>query len=145
MKDAFGGILNLVFITIFLVIVSGILAMTVNYTKAFRMKNIVISAIEQYDGYGCFNEKGGTACIDKITEDAKSIGYHPVNVNCPSGTNPAYHQVASFFCYAEKKSGGSKSKYYTIVTQVDIDIPIVRNIMGLSFFQVHGDTRRVKN
>lgn len=143
MKDAFGGILNLVFITLFLVIVSGILAMTVNYTKAFRMKNIVISSIEQYEGYGCFNDTG--ACYKKIEDGAKSIGYHPVNVHCPNGTNPEYHKAANFFCYARRESTGSKKRFYTIVTQVDIDIPIVRDIMGLSFFQVHGDTRNIKD
>ena len=48
MKDAFGGIVNIVLVAIFLVIISGILGLVVNYTKAFRMKNAVISAIEQY-------------------------------------------------------------------------------------------------
>ena len=139
MKDAFGGILNLVLITLFLLIVSGILAMTVNYTKAFKMKNIVISAIEQYEGYGCFDTSGDTACTDKIKEGAKGIGYHPVDVNC-NGLNPA----GEYFCYEQKDSTNNKT-YYTIVTQVDINIPIVNKIMGLSFFQVHGDTRYINN
>ena len=143
MKDAFGGILNLVFITLFLVIVSGILAMTVNYTKAFRMKNIVISAIEQYEGYGCFEDDGETACLKKIEDGAKSIGYHPVGVNCSASDD--YHSVSKFFCYKQGTSNGRKERYYTIVTQVDIDIPIVRDIMGLSIFQVHGDTRNLKD
>ena len=38
MKDAFGGILNLVLIAVFLVIVSGVLGLTVSYTKAFNFK-----------------------------------------------------------------------------------------------------------
>ena len=48
MQEAFGGILNIFLILIFLVIVEGILAFTVSYTKAFRMKNYVIATIEQY-------------------------------------------------------------------------------------------------
>ena len=57
MRDAFGGIVNIVLVAIFLVIVSGILGLVVNYTKAFRMKNTVISAIEQYEGAdGCFEK-----------------------------------------------------------------------------------------
>ena len=46
MKDAFGGILNLVLIVVFLLLIEGILGLVVNYSKAFRMKNTVISAIE---------------------------------------------------------------------------------------------------
>ena len=148
MKDAFGGILNLVLVSVFLVIVSGILGFGVNYIKTFRMKNVVISAIEQYEGAGCFDTtRGDTGCLTKIDEGARSIGYHPVKVSCPKD----YTRVADYFCYDEKDGSykGSnpnaiRGKYYSIVTQVDINIPIVKNIMGLSFFQVHGDTRIIK-
>ena len=46
MKDAFGGILNLAFLAVFLLLVMGILGLIVNYTKAFRMKNFTIDYIE---------------------------------------------------------------------------------------------------
>ena len=141
MKDAFGGILNIVLITVFLVIVSGLLAMTVNYTKAFRMKNAVISAIEQYEGYGCFDEHGDSACIDKIKEYAEGIGYHPTNLVCNNG----FKEVASYFCYNAPSNTKNGKKYYSVVTQVDVDMPIVNRIMGFSFFQVHGDTRYIEN
>ena len=96
MRDAFGGVLNIVIIAIFLVLVSGILGLTVNYTKAFRMKNFVISSIEEYDGQGCFSN-GPSGCKSKIEEKAKSIGYHPVGVNCSKYDG----QVSDIFCYKE--------------------------------------------
>lgn len=142
MKDAFGGILNIMFIAVFLVIVSGILGFIVCYTKAFRMKNFVISAIEQYETYGCFESNSGygaSSCSEKIKENAKSIGYSPVNVNCPKNFSPNADNGDTFFCYKENTS--NSGKYYSIVTQVDLDIPIINHIMGLTFFQVHGDTR----
>ena len=43
MRDAFGGLLNMVIIVVFLVLVSGYLAFNVNYTKAFRVKNKIIT------------------------------------------------------------------------------------------------------
>ena len=142
MKDAFGGILNLAFVVVFLVLVSGILGMIVNYTKAFRMKNFIISSIEQYESYGCFSGNSlysDSDCKKKIKESAESIGYHPVRVNCPDATYSLNDSIDTFFCYKENTS--ESGKYYSIVTQVDINIPIIRNILGLSFFQVHGDTR----
>ncbi len=145
MQDAFGGILNIIFIAVFLVIVEGILGLVVNYSKAFRMKNFVISNIERYDGYGCFQDRasGNTDCRNKIEEGAKSIGYSPTTLlRCDTGD--LYVNSDSLFCYKEQISVSGNNRYYTIVTQVDINIPIINNIMGLSFFQVHGDTRVIK-
>ena len=146
MKDAFGGIANIVLVAIFLVIISGILGLVVNYTKAFRMKNSIISAIEQYEGSkGCFeDEKSG--CQELIQSRANRLGYRPGITSCSSeGYSP---DASSYFCYKlnnpGKETAGSTNKYsYTIVTQVDIDIPIINKMMGLSIFQVHGDTRPI--
>ena len=140
MKDAFGGLLNIIIIAIFLVIVEGILGLVVNYSKAFRMKNAVISAIERYEGLGCFNTSDSD-CRDMIQEKAKSIGYAPPGtLNCPSD----YKKIDSLYCAKSSLSTSGNSYVYTIITQVDINIPIINKIMGMSFFQVHGDTRVVK-
>lgn len=147
MKDAFGGILNLFLIAIFLIIVFGIMAFIVSYTKAFKMKNVVISAIEQYEGYGCFDTgQSMTACRRKIEDGAKSINYSPTTLSCPNG----YNKVDGLFCAStgELSSNAGKDWYlsskptsYRIVTQVDLQFPIINKIMGLHFFQVAGDTR----
>ena len=50
MRDAFGGLVNIVIIVVFLVLVSGLLAFNVNYTKAYRVKNKIITTLEQYEG-----------------------------------------------------------------------------------------------
>ena len=38
MRDAFGGLVNIVIIVVFLVLVSGLLAFNVNYTKAIVLR-----------------------------------------------------------------------------------------------------------
>lgn len=142
MKDAFGGILNIVFIAIFLMIVSGILGLVVNYTKAFKMKNIVISTIEQYEGAkGCFSGED-SGCKSKMLDEAKNIGYKPSELQCP--TSKGYTKTNDLFCYKIIESDSKNGYVYSIITQVDINIPIINKIMGLSIFQVHGDTRAIK-
>jgi len=137
MKDAFGGILNLVLIVVFLLLVEGILGLVVNYSKAFRMKNTVISAIERFRGYGCFSSEASD-CRNRIDSGAKSIGYFPnYNLNCSQG----YTNIDNYFCYKESRSASDNHIIYTVVTQVDINIPIINKILSLDFFQVHGDTR----
>lgn len=140
MRDAFGGLLNIIIIAIFLVIVEGILGLVVNYSKAFRMKNAVISTIERYEGLGCFTS-GSSDCHDLIQDKAKSIGYAPPGtLTCPKD----YKKIDSLYCCKSSNSTSGNSYVYSIITQVDINIPIINKIMGLSFFQVHGDTRVVK-
>ncbi len=141
MRDAFGGIVNIVLVAIFLVIISGILGLVVNYTKAFRMKNTVISTIEQYEGAeGCFGNSSATGCQERIQERAKAFGYHPADLNCPADYTKSY----DLFCYKKVVSDSKNNYVYTVITQVDIDIPIINKMMGLSIFQVHGDTRAIK-
>lgn len=140
MKDAFGGIINMFFVAIFLLITIGILGLVVSYTKAFKMKNIVISHIENFEASGCFTE--GTACMKKIRESAEGIGYGS-RISCPSGFN----KIDGLFCYKEIQSTNRDNYYsnnpvsYRIMTQVDLDLPIISTIFSMSFFRVVGDTR----
>lgn len=155
MKDAFGGILNIVLIAVFLIIVEAILGFVVSYTKAFRMKNYVISAIEQYEAIGCINmDKSSTACRDKIKEDAKRIGYSPTSLNCPSrGGTSSYTNIDGLYCVSSGEVSANKNAdwysssrptTYRVITQVDLNFPMIDKIMGLSFFQVSGDTRVIE-
>lgn len=144
MKDAFGGILNIVLVAIFLVIISGILGLVVNYTKAFRMKNTIITAIEQYEGaQGCFGKgtSSSSDCRRKIEQGASDLGYRPTVLNCDE--SKGYSVAYNLFCYKGIPTESGDNWMYTVVTQVDINIPIINRIMGLSIFQVHGDTRAV--
>ena len=47
MREAYSGIVNIFFIAVFLVIVSGILAFIVTYTKAFKMKKVILHLVLQ--------------------------------------------------------------------------------------------------
>lgn len=155
MQEAFGGILSLVLIVVFFIIVEGVLGFTVSYTKAFRMKNAVISDFEQYEAAGCGvdDDMSSTACKNKIRSDAKILKYNPPRLSCPKtiayGDSVAIpvKEVDGMFCAAKintRTVGGTQYATYRIITQVDIDFPIVKNILGLRLFQVTGDTREIQ-
>lgn len=144
MQDAFGGILNITIVAVFFILVSSILAMTVNYTKAFKMKNYVISTIEQYEGSGCGctgERTTNTLCISKIKNYASDLGYAPKMTNCNgNGDRP----IDGLFCCGKSESSenlSSKQLMYSVTTQVDIDFPLIDKLMGTKALQVHGDTR----
>ena len=160
MKDAFGGILNIVFVAVFLVVVSGILGFIVSYTKAFKMKDSVISTIENFEGSGCYpstssgsgNIVTGTACANEVLNSAKRLAYSPSSLKkCPTGFYAISGDGGILACVMMDKKTKSIGKRdnvsvatFTVITQVDIDFPIVDKIMGMRVFQVSGDTRTVE-
>ncbi len=139
MRDAFGGVVNLVMIVVFLVIVSGYLAFNVNYTKAFRVKNYIISTFEEYEGKCDVS----SSCNTKIKEYMKAIGYSAVNFSIQDYT------CHDGYCYKKTQvsAAGEDLKeraYFKVVTQINIDIPIINKILpSLKIFQVSGDTKQI--
>ena len=137
MRDAFGGIVNIAFIVVFMVIVNGYLAFAANYNKAFKYKNKIINIIEQNEGYD-------DDALDKIDEYRRSIGYS-LDTNIEVSGAECVNEEG--FCYKEEKvdnSGQFSKKYYTITTAVNIDMPILRNILPkVKLFQVSGTTKTI--
>lgn len=143
MRDAFGGLMNMVIIVVFLVLVSGYLAFNVTYTKAFRVKNKIITTIEQYEG-NCGNDNG--ACDTEIKNYMKEIGYSSLTQLSIEG-----YDCKNGYCIKRiepDRTGDSvndqdKKVYYKVVTAISIDIPIINKIMPqLRIFQVSGTTKQ---
>lgn len=142
MRDAFGGIVNITMIVVFLVIVSGYLAFNVTYTKAFRMKNKIITVLEQYEG--CENDD--QACKKELDNYAQSIGYNTNLTTYKDSTGKSYECMGRGYCWAKFSSGeGDNTKYYfKVVTSITIDIPIINKILtGVPFFQLTGNTKLI--
>lgn len=143
MRDAMGGTVALVIIVVFIVIALGYMAFNVNYTKAFRMKNKIISVYEDYDG-NCQGE-----CRQAIKMYANTIGYSTGNnITCPAG----YKVSDDIYCYkkVETKENISnidivddtkKKSYYRIITKINVEVPIINNILDLKIFYITGDTK----
>lgn len=140
MRDAFGGIVNITTIVVFLVVVSGYLAFNVSYTKAFRIKNKIITAIEQYEGKCGYDDETGD-CTSAIQNEITNIGYHPKKFDnyevtgCRTlhapGDDGRYYIGK---CPANKASSGSEDDntkyYYRVETAIDISIPIINDILA---------------
>ena len=101
MRDAMGGSVTLVIIVVFIVFALGYMAFNVNYTKAFRMKDKIITVYDDYKGV-CNDD-----CFSKIEEYAKEIGYdsgagtgsYLVCPNVESG--PEFTAKGNLYCYRE--------------------------------------------
>lgn len=144
MRDAFGGIVTISFIVVFMVIVNGYLAFAANYNKAFKYKNKIINIIEQNEGYDA-TAKG------KIHEYRVSIGYSldtDIKVDGIAGCNETECCVQEEgFCYqreTQTTTGELSKEYYTVTTAVNIDIPILNKFLpNMHVFQVNGTTKTI--
>ena len=148
MRDAIGQVFTLQIIFVFVLLINGYMAYSVNYTRAFRVKNQVVNIIEQYEGP--YNEEG----LAKINSYIQQTSYNVTNSQMTdyiSDTNgeaecPGYNG----WCYVahdvsiDEADGERNGKYYTVVTFVNIDIPVINQIVGLgSFLRVVGETRTI--
>ncbi|MDD6224534.1 MAG: hypothetical protein PUB18_06020 [bacterium] len=147
MREAVGGSMSLMVIALFLLIVNCYLAFSVNYTKAFRVKNEILSIIEKYEG---------------LTVDARSriqtyMNQTNYRVNegflqwCTANGYQVERNDFGSFCYKCEKvdqTGNAhpnskyKGTYYSVATFVNIDIPMINNLLPVTgnIFRVEGET-----
>ena len=148
MRDAIGQVFVLQIIFVFVLLINGYMAYSVNYTRAFRVKNHIVNIIEQYEGP--YNEEGIAKINDYIEQTAYNVtnnqmldfqGESGGTAKCPGYNGWCYieHDVS-----VDEADGERKGKYYSIVTFVNIDIPVINNIIGLGdFLSVYGETRTI--
>lgn len=77
MKDAFGAAYYIKFAIVFIAIFASMLSVALNYAKAFRIKNTIVSYIETNDGLD--NE-----LREKIDNYVANMKYYVTNVNSNS-------------------------------------------------------------
>ena len=155
MRDAIGGVFSLQIILIFVILINGYMAYSVNYTRAFRVKNEIINIVEQKEGF----TEGGTAA-DEISALVKTAGYGLSSVQQQAVRNN--NNVDGWYCNGKEgycikcndNTGNNKLNaddasyrgvYYTVKTYVNMDIPILNTIFtGLpDILSVRGDTKTV--
>lgn len=148
MRDAIGGTISLQIILFFLVVINAYLAFSVNYTKAFRIKNNIVAIIEQQEGYttssALNNEDTAQARIFALMKNA-NYTISKSALQCEKmGYKTIYDDInKNGFCLKLHKNADG-SGYYSVITQVNIDIPIVNKILPLSgIFSIKGETKSI--
>jgi len=124
MREAMGGALLIKLVMFFIVIYVCFLAIAINYSITFRVKNQIINLIEEYEGYDLAK--------DAIDSYISSVGYYrasaggvSLDANCTNG-----------YCIEELTS--ARGKYYKVTTYVSFDFPIIGQITN---FPVSGETK----
>ena len=124
MREAMGGALLLKLVMIFIVIYVCFLAIAINYSITFRVKNQIINLIEAYEGLENAEES--------IENYVNNIGYFRGLGTVRRDENCNY----AGYCIYEIDS--ERGKYYRVVTYVSFDFPVLGQITN---FPVSGETK----
>ncbi len=141
MRDAFGGVFTMNLLLVFIFIYVAITAVSINYAKAFRVKNAVIDFVEQSEIQDLESYFGsGLILSDKTKLDTSlsNLSYYKEcstddEITTSEGTGYCYHGVL-ILKNREEIIEGSNSKivYYTIKTYADWDLGAFSKLLALA-------------
>ena len=147
MKEAIGGIFSIGTIVFLILVINGYLAFSVNYTKAFRVKNEIRSIIQKNEGLT-------DNALEQIEEYMHTVKYVTKSGFTKWCENNGYKVAGTgdySFCYkvnqvdqygTTNENSKYKGAYYTVATFVNMNIPLLNNLLPFTggFFRVEGET-----
>lgn len=141
MRESIGSIALYNIIIVFIVVTFAILSGTMSYSKAFKVNNRIINAIEKYEGYNDLSAEW----IDKFLA---TIGYN-YDPKGKCGKRNGYEPVLDrnkdyWFCvYAypeETRAHNGQYMSYGVITYIYIDIPLIGDYLRVP---VYGKSNRI--
>lgn len=157
MKESINNalILNLVIIFLFLFVI--LFAGSTAYTKAFKVKNRIISIIEKRESTILTKgfKAGSYSVVDEIENTLRDTGYrieNNIGTKCKTAmqnrfknTNYNYNVVDTGsstynYCITEFYDANSamKGRYYAVITYMYFEIPLIGQTLE---FPVYGETK----
>lgn len=151
MREAIGSAFLVNLILIFIAVISALVIGSISYSKAYKVKDKIIYAIEKYDGWtnktqtevdkslmsiGYKVNSGKNSSCEKIYKRKIGDKYkvenliHGANLGVNEFDYCVYHYKATDF-------GGQLGDYYGVTTFMHFDIPLIG---GLLEFPVSGET-----
>ena len=128
MREAFGGTFTIQLILIFLALYISFIAVALNYTKAFRIKNSIIDIIEQNEGIPDWNDENDNARV-QINNYLNRMSYYVTLDNINNLNKDNMHCFQQGYCIEEFDAGprnGLDRVYYRVTTYMRIEIPFLR-------------------
>ena len=142
MREAIGGTWLFGLVITFIVFFASFLAISVNYSKAFNVKNNVVDLISKYEGNNCNARK-------KIGEYLNDVGYLVTGL-CDTGYdaydlkgNKVTGSSRGYYCIKKDDTNTTtdiKKSYYRVMVFFKIDLPFIGN---LTTFRIKGETESI--
>ena len=156
MREAIGSAFIVNLILIFIAVISALLIGSINYSKAYKVKDRIIYVIEKHDGWDAIDNDPNTITTqEEVDLQLKSLGYRidsGFNSNCERiyrkkfgssykadnlvhGRNLGVNQYN--YCVYKVHYDSGIGDYYSVTTFMRFDIPLIG---GLLVFPISGET-----
>jgi hypothetical protein len=133
MREGIGSIFLYNLIAIFIVLIFVFIAGTVVYYKAFKVNNMIVSAIEKYEGYNNLSAK-------EIDQKLGTIGYQTTSKHkCYKKNGKTALEYVSTnrgifdYCVYEFNEGNN-FRSYGVMTFITIDMPVIGGVLKLPVY-----------
>ena len=145
MREAIGGTWLFTIVIVFIVLFSSYLAISVNYSKAFKVKNGIVDLIEQNEGLSSetqtqisnYLDKTGYFVYGECNSKASEKGYESKG----AGNNYKYCVVKTNAANEELVAGSTVERaYYKVKVFFRLDLPVLGDIFT---FPVTGQTKAI--
>lgn len=145
MREAIGGTWLFTIVIVFIVLFSSYLAISVNYSKAFKVKNGIVDLIEQNEGLSSetqtqisnYLDKTGYFVYGECNSKAGEKGYESNG----AGNNYKYCIVKTNAANEELVAGSTVERaYYKVKVFFRLDLPVLGDIFT---FPVTGQTKAI--
>lgn len=122
----------IVFITVVFMFIFGI----VNYYKAYKVNNVLISGIEKFEGYNKYSESDILVRIDLLGYDTSSTNCYKQHGECSLVSDSELYSNADgdkgycvYYC-----NDGNDYYHYRVGTNMFINIPIINKIIPIKVY-----------
>lgn len=150
MREAIGGTWIFQIVIFFILLFTGFMCLSINHSKAFNVKNMIVKEIERQEGVN-YNNPENDEGIKKIVDYLKNTSYRTTG-KCPDGYI-GYNREGqidsrnSAFCLApttarDNRPGLPSMIYYRVIVFYQLDLPIFNTLFN---FRVSGDTRIISS
>ena len=155
MKEAIGGFSLFNIVIVFVLVFTGYVSMSINYSKAYNVKNEIINIIKNHGGVCTDSVGSGTYCsnfAEQITDYFKEASYKSTR-DCDTnddwvgfdrnGQLISDGKNAAFCVKGIRANGNSElpnALYYKVKVFYQLDLPIISRIFD---FSITGETARV--
>ena len=159
MKESIGGTQIFIIVITLVLLVTGIMAFTINRSNAFSVKDQLVTILERAGGFDMTSEivggsLNGDEALEEIVDTLDHNSYRQTG-KCPVSNGTDYKVTAyqrngtqtvgdneASFCIvqinAKTPDGTPQSYYYQIIVFYTLDLPVIKEIFN---FKAVGETK----
>lgn len=159
MREAIGGTWLFNIVIFFILLFAGYMCLSINYSKAFNVKDKIINEIERNGGIS-FGDTRKDPALQNINEYINKVGYrntgscegYEYGCNRDGVCSTVISSTNYSYCISEKKAkdnykGAAPTEfiyisYYKVKVFYQLDLPVIRTAFQ---FNVKGDTKLLYN